>query len=45
MPGSMKCDDAADGAESPTAGSLVGSRRELRASHVLRALDAWLDEV
>jgi hypothetical protein len=34
-------------AESATAGSceLVGSKKELRSSHVLMALDAWLDEV
>ncbi|WIA19662.1 hypothetical protein OEZ85_005593 [Tetradesmus obliquus] len=43
--GSSSSVTQADGAESPTAGSLVGSRRELRASHVLRAPDAWVDEV
>jgi hypothetical protein len=38
-------EEAEDGADSPTAGSLVASKQELRASHVLRALNAWLDEV
>jgi hypothetical protein len=38
-------EEAEDGADSPTAGSWVASKPELAASHVLRALDAWLDEV